>query len=149
MNKHGTILLVEDDANDVLLMQKALTEAGVTHRVHTVHTGEQAVKYLSGHGKFADRANHPLPFLVLLDLKMPGEGGFAVLRWLFERPGLKKKFAVIVFSSVSQENEVQLAYELGAQSFIVKSSDYSELLATAQRLKEYWIDLNQFPTQVT
>jgi DNA-binding NarL/FixJ family response regulator len=86
---------------------------------------------------------------VLLDLKMPGEGGFSVLRWLFERPGLKKKFAVIVFSSVSQENEVQLAYELGAQSFIVKSTDYSELLETAQRLKEYWIDLNQFPTQVT
>src|ERR1041385_2159954 len=147
MNKHGTILLVEDDANDVVLMQKALNEAGVTHRVHICHTGEQAVKYLSGNGKFSDRSTYPLPFLVLLDLRMPGEGGFGVLRWLFERPGLKKKFAVIVFSNVSEENEVQLAYELGAQSFIVKSTDYSQLLETAQRLKEYWIDLNQFPTQ--
>src|SRR5581483_3459147 len=114
MTKHGTILLVEDNANDIVVIRKAFAEAGVHNPLQTVHSGEEAVKYLGGQGKFADREKFPLPFLALLDLKMSHEDGFAVLRWLYERPGLKKKFTLIVLGSDSSDSEVQLAYELGA-----------------------------------
>jgi CheY-like chemotaxis protein len=145
MTKHGTILLVANNAEDIELTRKALSEAGATNPLQVVHSAELAIKYLSGQGKFSDRAAHPLPFLVLLDLKMPGEAGFVVLRWLYERPGLRKKFIIIVLSSASPGSEIQLAYELGAQSYLIKPRDYEQLAVTAQRIKEYWIDLNQPP----
>lgn len=126
-------------------MQKAFAEAGVTNPVHIAHTSDQAVKYLSGHGKFSDRSTHPLPFLVLLDLKMPGEAGFVVLRWLYERPGLRKKFIIVALSTANPGSEIQLAYELGAQSYLIKPREYEDLAETARRIKEYWIELNQPP----
>ncbi len=145
MTKHGTILLVEEDADDIVVTKKALTDAGVSNPIHTVHSGEEAIKYFSGRGKFANRQTYPLPFLVLLNLKMPGEDGFATFRWLFERPGLRKKFTVVALTSASPDSEIQLAYELGAHSCLLKPLEFSQLVATAQRVKEYWIELNLPP----
>jgi len=145
MTKHGTILLVEDNANDIVVIRKAFAEAGVHNPLQTVHSGEEAVKYLGGQGKFADREKFPLPFLALLDLKMSHEDGFAVLRWLYERPGLKKKFTLIVLGSDSSDSEVQLAYELGAQSYLLKPIDFKQLTDTVRHVKEYWIELNRLP----
>jgi CheY-like chemotaxis protein len=145
MTKHGTILLVENNAEEIELTRKALSEAGADNPLQAVHSAEQAIKYLSGHGKFSDRSAHPLPFLVLLDLKMPGEAGFVVLRWLYERPGLRKKFIIIALSTANPGSEIQLAYELGAQSYLIKPREYDELAIAARRIKEYWIDLNQPP----
>lgn len=145
MPKHGTILLIEDDSNDVLLLTKAFTQAGITQSLEVAHTAPEALKYLGGEGKFANRANYPLPFLVLLDLRMPGDGGFAILRWLYERPGLKKKFSVIVLSGSGQKQEVQLAYELGVQSYLSKPLDFKQLTDMVRRIKGFWIDLNILP----
>ena len=142
MTKHGTILLVED-GNDVVFTRKAFAEAEVHNPLHVVHSGEEAVKYLSGQGKFADRAAHPLPALVLLDLTMPGEGGFSVLRWLFERPGLRKRFTVIALGAADPNSEIQLAYEMGAQSYLVKPANSQQWAMTVRRVKEYWIELNR------
>ena len=145
MTKRGTILLVENDENDIFLVKKAFDEMEVQQPIRVLHSAREAVRYLSGEGKFSDRDAHPLPFLVLLNLKMPGEDGFALLRWLFERPGLKKKFTLVVTSAASPDAEIQLAYELGVQSFLIKPLTYQNLSDTIRRIKEYWIDLNLLP----
>jgi CheY-like chemotaxis protein len=149
MTKHGTILLVEDNVNDIALIKKAFAEAEVLNPVQTVHSGEEAVKYLSGADRFTDRERYPVPFLVLLDLNLAQEGGFAMLRWLYERPGLKKKFTLIVLGADTSDSEIQLAYELGAQSYLVKPLDFKQLTDTVRHVKEYWIELNRLPENAT
>lgn len=145
MTKHGTILLIEDGVDDVLMYKKVFAEAGVYCPVQVIHNDADAVKYLSGEGVYGNRDSYPLPFLVLLDLALPQEGGFGVLRWLHDRPGLRKKFNVIVLSPDAPGADVQLAYELGAQSFLLKPSDHPRFLDAVRRVKEYWIDLNLRP----
>jgi CheY-like chemotaxis protein len=147
MTKHGTILLVEDETSDALV-KRAFTENGVTQPLRTVHSSEEAVKYLSGSGKFSDRKNHPLPFLVLVDLTMSNEAGFTFLRWLFERPGLKKKFTLVVLGQAATDTEIQLTYELGAQSYLSRHSDFGSLTAIVRAVKDYWIELNCQPDGV-
>ena len=82
MLENQFILLVEDDPNDVLLIQRAFQKAGLRNSLKVVRDGEQATDYLSGRGNFAQRDRFPLPFMVLLDLKMPGTDGFEVLQWV-------------------------------------------------------------------
>jgi CheY-like chemotaxis protein len=145
MTKHGTILLIEEDADDLLRIKKGLVEAEVLSPLQTVHSCEDAVKYLSGMGIYENRESFPMPFLVILDLALPGEGGFGVLRWLYDRPGLRKQFTVLVLGTPGQEHDVQLAYELGAQSFLMKPGQYRQLVETLRHVKEYWINLNRLP----
>jgi CheY-like chemotaxis protein len=145
MTKHGTVLLVDDDADNALLVRKAFAEADLINPLHLVNSYKDAVGYFTGVGVYANRTAFPLPFLVLLNLKMGGEDGFAVLRWLFERPGLRKKFTVVVLSATDPEADVQLAYELGAQSYLSKPVNYTELVSTVRRVKQYWVELNLLP----
>jgi CheY-like chemotaxis protein len=145
MTKHGTVLLIDDDANNALLIKKAFAEAELINPLHVANSYKDAVSYFGGEGMYANRASFPLPFLVLLNLKMGGEDGFAVLRWLFERPGLRKKFTVIVLSASDPEADIQLAYELGAQSYLSKPVNYAELASTVRRVKQYWVELNLLP----
>ena len=145
MTKHGTILLIEGDAEQTLLVKKAFLEVEVGYSVQSVNNAGDAIKYLGGDAIYANRASFPVPFLVLLDLRLPGEGGFAVLRWLYERPGLRKKFPVVVWSAGDPAQDIQLAYELGAQSCLVKPIDHQQLRTVVQRVKDYWIELNLLP----
>jgi CheY-like chemotaxis protein len=85
MNAHGPILLVEDNPDDVFFMQRACKTAAVENPVHVAEDGNKAIEYLSGAGEFADRDAHPLPCLILLDLKLPGKSGLEVLAWLRAR----------------------------------------------------------------
>src|SRR5687767_1985261 len=82
MNAETTILLVEDNPDDVFFMGRAMKAAELTNPVQVAETGEQAVAYLSGEGDYIDRAQFPLPCLILLDLKLPGKTGLEVLEWL-------------------------------------------------------------------
>lgn len=145
MTKHGSILLIENDENDIFFVKKALGELDVTHPFHVLHTAKEAMRYLGGEGKFANRDTHPLPFLALLNLRLPGEDGFTLLRWLFDRPGLRKKFTLIALSAASPESEIQLAYELGVQSFLLKPLNYQDLVTVLGHVKNYWMDLNLLP----
>lgn len=141
------ILQVEDEANDVFLLQRALLQAGVANPVHVATDGQMAIDYLSGLGRFADRAKHPLPGLVLLDLKLPRRSGREVLEWIRAQPGLQK-IVVIIFTSAQYVGDVSLAYELGANSFIIKPVDFCEYVEIARLLKGWWLRFNQFPPRV-
>src|SRR5512141_1912836 len=99
MNRSEFILLVEDDPNDVLLIQRAFQKAGLRDVLKVVGDGDQAVEYLEGKGAYADRTRFPLPYLLLLDLKMPGTNGFSVLRWVRTEPKFKRLLVVVLTSS--------------------------------------------------
>jgi len=137
------ILQVEDEANDVFLLQCAFRQAGITNPVKVATDGQMAVDYLSGTGPFSNRREHPLPSLILLDLKLPRKSGREVLQWIRAQPGLRR-VVVIVFTSGQHIGDVGLAYELGANSFIVKPADLSQYISIARLLKDWWLHNNLF-----
>ena len=92
------MLLVEDDPNDILLIQRAFAKACLVNPLKVVRDGEEALNYLSGSGEFADRGRYPLPSLILLDLKLPRKSGLEILQWLRQQPALKH-IPVIVLTS--------------------------------------------------
>jgi CheY-like chemotaxis protein len=145
MLQNQVIMLVEDDANDVLLIQRAFKKAGLGDALKIVNDGQQAVEYLSGHGEHSDRTSFPLPFLVLLDLKMPGMDGFEVLHWLRSKPDLKR-LLVVVLTSSNLQSDVDRAYELGANSYLVKPVEFSDMVHMIQRFEAYWSEINRRPT---
>ena len=121
------ILHVEDDESDALLLDRALKRAGLGVKVYRVENGQEAIAYLDGAGKFADRATYPLPGLVLLDIKMPGLHGFEVLKWIRQAP----RFAhlpVVMLSSSDEAGDIQEARRLGANCYLVKQSGYLEVV---------------------
>jgi CheY-like chemotaxis protein len=109
-----------------------------------VTNGDQAIAYLKGEGAFSNRAEYPLPELVLLDLKLPGIDGFQVLRWIRQQPELKA-LRVVVLTSSDRIQDVNLAYQLGANSFLVKPVDFERFVEISQALKGYWLWLSRAP----
>jgi CheY-like chemotaxis protein len=145
MNHEFSILQIEDDKNDVLFLKYAFGAAGITHPVQVAGDGREAIDYLSGMGKFAERARYPLPCLVLLDLKMPGMTGMEVLEWIRAQPELRL-LPVIVFSSSAQKHEIDQAYHLGANSFVVKPSCVEARNELAKLIKGFWLSYNEPPS---
>jgi CheY-like chemotaxis protein len=142
---HLNILLVEDEPNDVFLIERAFRKCDCQHVLHSVGDGEQAVAYLDGIGEFSDRREFPLPQLVLLDLKLPKRGGLEVLAWLRSRHDCLKRLPVIVLTSSKQPTDVNRAYELGANSYLVKPVAFDGLLELVKALNGYWGRFNEKP----
>ena len=140
----NAVLLVEDDVNDVLLIQRAFRRATLNTPLHVVSDGEEAVRYLEGQGQYADRQRYPLPTVTLLDLKLPRLSGLEVLQWLREQPGLKR-LPVVVLTSSREVSDVQRAYDLGANSYLVKPVTPDGLLEMVKTLDLYWLSLNESP----
>jgi CheY-like chemotaxis protein len=138
------ILQVEDEAHDVFLLQRAFIKAEIGNPVQVATDGQMAIDYLTGLGKFADRKRYPLPGLVLLDLKLPRRSGREVLEWIRSHPRLSR-MVVIVFTSGQYVGDVSLAYELGANSFIIKPASFSQYVQLARLLQGWWLRYNQFP----
>jgi CheY-like chemotaxis protein len=131
-----TILLVEDNEDDVFLMKRALKHARITNPLQVVMDGQKAIDYLSGKEAFADRAKYPLPFLVFLDLKLPYKHGFEVLKWIREQASLDS-VVVVVLTSSAENRDHQKAYALGARSYLIKpptAEMLHELMASMQSL---------------
>lgn len=137
-------LLVEDDPNDVLLIQRAFRKANLGNPVHVVRDGDEAVAYLAGSGGYADRALHPYPVLVLLDLKLPRKSGHEVLQWPRGQEELRRT-PVVVLTSSRESIDVDRAYDLGANSYLVKPVSAGALFEMVQALKRYWLILNENP----
>ncbi|RMD93131.1 MAG: response regulator, partial [Calditrichaeota bacterium] len=117
--KNLTVLIVEDDPNDVLLIRRAFQKAKILNPLQFVNDGEQAVQYLSGLPPFADSEKYPAPVLLLLDLKLPKKSGFEVLEWLQQQNTLHR-LPVVVLTSSNQSSDINHAYDLGANSYLVK-----------------------------
>ena len=131
------ILIMEDDENDVLLLKRAFKKLEFPYPFYRVRDGEEGISYLEGAGAFADRNQHPYPRVILMDLKMPKKTGFDVLRWLEDHPECDVA-PVIVLSSSAQEDDVQLAYKLGASSYFLKPHEFNDLLVLLQLIRDYW-----------
>jgi len=142
----NTILQIEDDPNDVFLLKHAMTKAGITHQIQVAIDGQQAIDYLKGAGRFADRETFPLPCLVLLDLKLPHVMGLEVLRWIRQQPGAAR--VVVLLSASGQETDINAAYCLGANGYLVKPSDTSKLQDMTRAIKDYWLTQNSPPPEV-
>jgi CheY-like chemotaxis protein len=139
-----TILLVEDEANDVYFMQEAMKKAGVVNPIRVASDGRQAIDYFKGAGNFANREEFPLPCLVLLDLKLPYVMGLEVLKWIRQRPELQ--VIVIILSSSKDEEDIATAYRLGANGYLVKPPDLGKLLDMAKSIKDFWLTQNIPPS---
>ncbi|HEY9780138.1 MAG TPA: response regulator [Leptolyngbyaceae cyanobacterium] len=141
---HYTILLVEDDPNDVFLIQRAFRKANLANPIQVMNDGEAAVQYLSGQEPYADRDRYPLPILMLLDLKLPRRSGLEVLEWLKQQPKLKR-LPVVVLTSSREHIDLNRAYDLGANSYLVKPVAFDSLLNMVQTLNQYWLIINESP----
>ena len=144
MHRQCTILIVDDDENDIFFVKRAFTEINVHCTFQMLKNGQEVVDYLEGHGEYANREKYPLPMMILMDLKMPSMDGFQVLGWLRTRPGIKV-IPTIVFSSSDLPSDITRAYELGANSFMTKSVTYDGLLLKLQTLSQYWLEHCKHP----
>jgi CheY-like chemotaxis protein len=142
MSADFPILQVEDDENDILFLQHAFAQAAITNPLQLAKNGQEAIDYLSGAGKFADRLEYPVPGLVLLDLKLPRISGLEVLHWLRHSSKLPR-MPVIVFSSSAHRQDVETAYAAGANSFLVKPSSLEKRIELARLIKGYWLEFNE------
>lgn len=138
---NNVLLLAEDDAVDAMLLERALRRTGSIFQMVRVTNGDELIDYVQGRGAFLDRVRHPAPHLVLLDLKMPRKDGFAVLQWRRETPG-GSRVPVIVFSSSSLSQDIDRAYSLGANSYVVKPTAPDRLEAMVRALQEWWLKFN-------
>jgi len=138
-----TILQVEDDPNDVFFLQKAMKRIGVTNPIQVVSDGQEAIDYLQGAGKFADRGQFPFPCLVLLDLKLPYVMGLNVLKWIREQPWTN--LPVIMFSASAENADIAASYRLGANAFLRKPSEARQLEEMVKAIKDFWLTHNALP----
>jgi len=142
--KQRCILYVEDDDNDVFFLRLAFSAAGIVDLLQVVKDGQEAVEYLDGGGIYADRRIYPPPSLVLLDLQLPLRDGMEVLKWIRTTQALKG-LVVIMFTSSHHPRDVDTAYELGVNSFVVKPMTIADRAQFARELKAWWLQRNQLP----
>lgn len=130
------ILVAEDNEDDVFLLRQALKKVPVPAALHVVSNGADAVVWLEGAGAYADRKKYPLPDVLLLDLNMPRLNGFEVLSWV-RGNAQWSRLMVHVLTSSSRESDVRLAYELRANSYILKPTRLDELVAFLVTLHDW------------
>jgi CheY-like chemotaxis protein len=142
-NTSRALLLIEDNQDDVFLMKRALKAARVMNPLYVVEHGQEAVDYLGGAGKFANRESYPLPAVVFLDLKLPFISGHDVLAWIRRQKELES-LVVVVLTSSNEASDLSRCYSLGANSYVVKPPTSEQLEELAKAFKWYWLEYNQF-----
>jgi CheY-like chemotaxis protein len=139
-----SLLLIEDDPNDVALFRRAARKADLAEEIFVAEDGDAAVRFLEGCGDKNREPGNNLPWIVLLDLKLPRKSGLEVLQWLRGQPRLRR-LPVIVFTSSREQSDITRAYELGANSYLVKPVSFDQLKEMVRMLDHYWLDLNESP----
>lgn len=147
MTKQVQILLVDDNRMDVELTLDAFRRARLVNKIQVATGGREALDYVFGRDKYADRAAYPLPNLILLDLKMPGIDGFEVLRQIKTAPVLKR-LPVIILTSSKEEGDRALTYDIGANSYLVKPVAFEGFMEVVRQIECYWLSLNMGPPEV-
>lgn len=136
MNARLNILVAEDSPDDVFFLQQAAKKAGTNCVLHPVSDGIEALAYLKGEGPYRDREVYPFPDILLLDLNMPGMNGFEVLEWI-RNDSHCSRLIVHVLSASSRQTDIEKAYELAANSYLVKPSRLEELIAFVTALEQW------------
>ena len=144
MTTDPVILLVDDSPNDALLLAAVFQRSGFDRPPRLATSGEEAIAYLQGEGRYHDRTEFPLPAVMLLDLNMPRMNGLEVLAWIRRQPGLGR-MAVYILSASSRREDINRAYALGANAFLVKPGRLDELTHLAKTLLA-WVRLGHFAT---
>jgi CheY-like chemotaxis protein len=142
--ERAVILLAEDEEDYVLLLKRAFSQAQIRNPFYVVSTGKELMSYLKGEGKYANRDEYPLPDLLLVDIKLPGFTGLEVLGWLRSQPGLSG-LRVLVLTSSDHMKDINDAYRLGANSFLLKPYDFSDLVHLAKIIREFWLHISKCP----
>src|SRR5438477_8199304 len=137
-NKDFAVLLVEDDLNDIFLVKRAFKIAKIDNPLQVVTDGQEAVQYLRGDGKYADRQAHPLPKLIVMDIKMPRKTGFEVLEWVKGDGRPLRRVPIVIVSSSDNPSDINRAYELGANAYMVKPVDYKAVEHLLECITHYW-----------
>jgi DNA-binding response OmpR family regulator len=140
------ILLVEDDPTDYRLIQRAFNKLNNGFEIFRLTNGDEVVAYLGGNSPYENRGAHPMPAIVLLDLKLPRRSGFEVLEWLRRQSSGLNRMPVIVLTSSRHSSDINRAYDLGANSYLVKPDTSAELEELASQFQTYWLGLNEFPS---
>lgn len=141
-NRALEILLVEDNIGDIRLIQECFKEINSPHHLHIARDGQEALDFLYHQGKYKEA---PLPDLIILDINLPKKNGHLVLEEIKKDKNLEF-IPVIIFSSSSDEKDIFRAYELYANSYIVKPHDYSEFLEIIHKIDQFWMQTVQLPT---
>ena len=135
---HSTILIVDDEADDVSFIENAFRAIGVTDPIHAVHGGQEAIAYMLGQGKYSDRDTYAYPTFITIDLKMPGKDGFAVLEFIKKNPAWAI-IPTVVLTSSDDLDDIKKAYMLGASSYHLKPSSLADLRTQLKVLHDYWM----------
>ncbi|HVZ79538.1 MAG TPA: response regulator [bacterium] len=141
--KARPILVVDDDADDRMMIEKALRKEGVENPIRFLGNGEELMDYLKRKGDFS-KIEDLWPCFILLDLNMPRMDGRKALLFIKADPEVKK-IPVLVLSTSNAEEDIMRSYNLGANSFIRKPVNFEDLLAMARSLKNYWLKLVELP----
>jgi CheY-like chemotaxis protein len=136
-DSHYTILLVEDEENDAMLLKMALKKNNIINPLHWVKDGLEAIAYLNGEGVYANHALYPFPEVLIVDLKMPRMSGLELLQWIRDHSNYKV-IPTIIMSSSRQDSDIEKAYDLGANTYIIKPSSFDELARVVKLTHEYW-----------
>jgi CheY-like chemotaxis protein len=143
--EQDVILLAEDNDDHVTLILRAFRKGALLNPVFVVRNGEEVIQYLKGEGKFSNRIEYPLPALLLLDLRMPMKSGFEVLEWIRQDPSFKP-LRIVVLTTSEDMKDVNRAYQLGANSFLVKPIDLEHFANLTDAIKGHWLWLSKAPS---
>lgn len=137
-------VLVVDDADYAFAIRKAVESAKLDWNLQVVGDGHQAVVYLVGQKPYLDRKRYPLPSLVLVSYHLTRKSGLGLLSWIRSQPGLKR-LPVVILGSSEDRTDVNRAYDLGANSYLIKPRSHDALVAMLQTVATYWHALNRSP----
>ena len=144
MKECPVILVAEDDEDYVILIRQVFQKAHIPNPIHVVWNGEEAISYLKGEGKYSNRDEYPLPDIFLLDLKMPRINGFEVLKWVRSQPNLSS-LRILVLTSSDEIRDVNQAYQMGANSFLVKPMDFEDFTHLSRLIADFWFKASRTP----
>lgn len=133
------ILLVEDNDDDAFITSRAFISAQVNATIKRTEDGQSAIDYLSGTGPYADRKAYPLPDVLLLDLKLPHKTGLEVLQWVREHEVLHP-LVVLVLTSSSERIDVEKAYQLHVNAYVVKPTSINHMVEIARHIQNFWLN---------
>ena len=148
MHAEPVILLVEDSSDDLELLRRFFAKAGLQNSLQAVPDGVEAISYLLGRGKYDDRGRYPEPNIVLIDINMPRVNGLELMSWLRTQPDFER-LVIVALSGSGHQDEIDRAYEMGANSYLLKPTSGAELERVIKSFYDYWVRSNYLPRRTS